>query len=149
MNEEAIAFWNDYWGDAYKPQNVRAYRYGDTPDELAAMVVAGEKTASSNAKRLFELNNLPIPAPGDYHIILNKQYKPVVLIQVESVSLIPYDEVNETFAIAEGDGTYENWDEIHIRFFKEEFAKHNEVFHSKIELICQTFKVLKVNTDLD
>ena len=144
MNEETLAFWFDYWGENEPPKNVRAYRYGDTPDELAAMVVSGEKTATSNALRLFELNQRVFPQIGDYHIILNKAFQPVALIQVETVSIVPYDEIDDAFAIAEGDGSYANWNEIHERFFEEQLAKFNEPFHRKIDLVCQTFKVLKV-----
>ena len=121
-----------------------AYCFGDTPDELAAMVVKGEKTATCNALRLYELNNKPIPRAGEYNIILNKALKPVVLIQLEKVEFVPYDEIDENFAIAEGDGSYENWDNIHTRFFTEALSQFNEPFNRKIILVCQHFKVLSI-----
>lgn len=145
MNEATLNFWNDYWGNQPKPTNVRAYRYGDTPDELAMMVASGKKTATSNALLLFELNNRIMPKVGDYHIILDKAFLPVALIQVQTVTIVPYDEIDEPFAIAEGDGSYENWDEIHERFFTEQLSKFKEPFHRKIDLVCQTFNVLAIH----
>ena len=46
MNDATLEFWNKYWGSEEKPANVGADCFGDTPDELAAMVVKGEKTAT-------------------------------------------------------------------------------------------------------
>ena len=148
MNEQATKFWLAYWQNDTPPTNVRAYRFGDTPDELANLVAKGVKTTTSNAKKLFEANNKPIPKVGDYNIILNKNFEPVALIQITTVEIKHYDEVDEPFAIAEGDGSYENWHAIHERYFSEQLAKIQELFHSKIELVCQTFKLLKVNEQL-
>lgn len=148
MNEAAMKFWNAYWGKADKPTNVEAFCFGDTPDELAAMVVSGDKTATCNALRLYELNNEPIPRVGEYNIILNKALDPVALIQLEKVEFIPYDEIDERFAIAEGDGSYENWDNIHTRYFTEALSQFNETFNRKILLVCQHFKVLSVRERL-
>ena len=145
MNEQATKFWLAYWQNSTPPKNVRAYRFGDTPDELAELVAKGIKTATSNAKKLFEVNNKMIPNAGDYNIILNKNFEPVALIQITSVEIKPYDEIDEPFAIAEGDGSYENWHAIHERYFSEQLAKIQESFHPKLELVCQTFKLLKVN----
>ena len=144
MNEQATNFWLNYWGAKEPPKNVRAYRFGDTPDELAELVAKGIKTATCNAKRLFELKGQPIPTTGDYNIILNKQFQPVALIQISSVEIKKYSEIDEAFAIAEGDGSYENWHHIHERYFTEQLRAYNESFHSNIELVCQTFKLLQV-----
>ena len=136
----------EYWGSEEKPVNVGADCFGDTPDELAAMVVKGEKTATCNALRLYELNNRVLPKVGDYNIILNKALEPVVLIQLERVEFVPYDEIDENFAIAEGDGSYENWDNIHTRYLTETLSQFNETFNRKIILVCQHFKVLSINS---
>ncbi len=140
-----------YWNEVRKQQKieadmkVRAYRFGDTPDELAQLVVEGVKTATCNALKLYELNNRPLPQVGEYNIILNKAFEPVCIIQITSVDLKKYDEINEVFAIAEGDGSYENWDNIHVRFFTEQLGLFNEPFHRQIELVCQTFKVIHIH----
>ena len=81
---------------------------------------------------------------SEYNIILNKALEPVVLIQLEKVEFVSYDEIDESFAIAEGDGSYENWDAIHTRFFTEALSHFNETFNRKIILVCQHFKVLSI-----
>ena len=147
MNELAIQYWNEVRiqhhieGDAY----VRAYRFGDTPDELAQLVVDGVKIATCNALRLYELNNRPLPQQGEYNIILNKVFEPVCVIQITEVEIKKYDEIDEAFAIEEGDGNYKNWDDIHVRFFTEQLSLFNEQFHRRIDLVCQTFKVIHIH----
>ena len=147
MNELAMKYWNDVINQQNIEENVnvRAYRFGDTPDELAQLVVDGVKTATCNALKLYELNNRPVPQCGDYHIILNKDFEPVCVIQITSVNIKKYDEIDEKFAIAEGDGSYENWDDIHVRFFTEQLGLFNEPFHRQIELVCQLFRVVHIH----
>lgn len=147
MNDLAMKYWNEVLKEK-KIENdvkVRAYRFGDTPDELAQLVVDRVKTATCNALKLYELNNRPLPQCGDYNIILNKEFNPVCVIQITSVTIKKYDEIDEQFAIAEGDGSYKNWDEIHVRFFTEQLGLFNEPFHRQIELVCQSFKVVHVH----
>ena len=148
MNELAMQYWNEVriQQNIVEDVNVRAYRFGDTPDELAQLVVDGVKTATCNALRLYELNNRALPQCGDYNIILNKAYEPVCVIQITSVDIKKYDEIDEVFAIAEGDGSYGNWDDIHVRFFTEQLGLFNESFHRQIELVCQTFRVIHIHS---
>ena len=144
LNEDALKFWHDYWGSEKVTNNVEAFCFGDTPDELAELVVTGRKTATCNALKLYELTNKRLPKVEDYNIILNKAFEPVALIQIEKNEFIPYDQISETFAIAEGDGSYENWDNIHTRYFSEMLSEYNETFNRNIILVCQTFKLLTV-----
>ena len=149
MNEQALKYWNEVTiqQDIACDTEVRAYRFGDTPNELAQLVVDGVKTATCNALRLYELNNRPIPQVGNYNIILNKAFEPVCVIQITAVEIKKYDEIDEAFAIAEGDGSYKNWDDIHVRFFKEQLGLFNESFHRQIELVCQIFKVIHIHDE--
>ena len=148
MNKACEEFWQQYCNEKQIDAStayVRAYRFGDTPDELAQLVADGIKTTTSNAQRLFELNGKIVPKVGDYNIIMNKVFEPIALIQIGNVEIKRYDEIDEAFAINEGDGSLENWDAIHERYFKEQLAQHNEPFSKEIPLVCQTFSVLKVN----
>ena len=148
MNELCEAFWLSYCEESSMDaaaQFVRAYRFGDTPDELAQLVATGVKTTTSNAEKLWTLKQKRMPICGDYNIIMNKQYEPVALIQITKVEIKRYDEIDEAFAIAEGDGSYENWDRIHERYYKEQLAIYDEPFSKEIPLLCQTFQLVKVN----
>lgn len=149
MNELAHSYWQivqnelQLTGDMF----VRAYRFADTPDELAELVVLGQKTATSNTKKFFEKTSRHIPQAGDYNIILNRKYEPVCAIQIETVEIKRYCDVDEQFALMEGDGSYKNWDEIHTRYFTNQYKQFadGESFHREILLICQTFRLIHVN----
>lgn len=146
MNDQSISYWQQV-KEKYELDEdafVRAYRFADTPNELAQLVVDGVKTASSNTKHFFEQPHRHMPRPGDYNIILNKDFFPVCCIQVLTVETVKYDNVDEAFAIAEGDGSYENWDAIHTRYFEEQLAPYNLSFNRQLLLICQSFKLIDI-----
>lgn len=108
MNEAAQAYWDEYWKDDKKPNSVSSGMFGDTPDELAQLVISGVKTATCSGYVFYGLENVPLPTAGDYFIILNQEEQPVAFIKTVDVTLVPMNEVSEEFAIAEGDGSYEN-----------------------------------------
>jgi uncharacterized protein YhfF len=144
MNEQAITYWNELKHRHHISEQafVRAYRFAETPNELAQLVIDGIKTASSNTNHFFEQPNRHMPQIGDYNIILNKEFRPVCCIQITAVKTCMYEEVDEAFAIAEGDGSYENWDAIHTDYFSEQLAAANLVFHRQTLLLCQSFQLI-------
>lgn len=48
-----------------------AWAFGGAPDELAALVLQGEKTAASSAYELYGQGKEPLPKAGGYSVILN------------------------------------------------------------------------------
>ncbi|MBS4224207.1 ASCH domain-containing protein [Lederbergia citrea] len=144
MNQSAQTYWNKYWGDTAKPLSVTAWQFGDTPDELAQLVIDGVKTATCSGHIFYELENEPLPTTEDYSIILNSNEEPVAIIKTVEVKLVPMNEVTEEFAVAEGDGTYQNWKDIHVRFFTNELSKHGLEFSEDMLLVCERFRLVDV-----
>lgn len=144
MNEVAQLYWDRYWGDAEKPTAVSAWAFGDTPDELAQLVSEGKKTATCSAHVFYEMENEPLPTTNEYSIILDEQEHPVAIIKTVEVLLVPMNEVTEEFAIAEGDGSYENWKTIHERYFKSELLKLGLEFSEDMLLVCERFTLIDV-----
>ena len=60
---------------------------------------------------------------NEYSIVLNSEEQPVAIIKTVEVSLVPMNEVSEEFAIAEGEGPYEDWKSAHVRFFTSELRE--------------------------
>lgn len=54
------------------------------------------------------------------------------------------NEVSEEFAIAEGDGSYENWKSIHERYFKNELQKVGLDYSEDMLLVCERFSLVDV-----
>ncbi|HEY4553349.1 MAG TPA: ASCH domain-containing protein, partial [Bacillaceae bacterium] len=119
------------------------WKFGNSPDKLARLVLDGKKTATCSGLIFYELENEPLPTTEDYSIILDSKDQPVVLIKITEVSIVPMNEVTEEFALAEGEGSYGEWKEIHERFFKEELAKIGLEYKEDVLLVCERFEVCK------
>ncbi len=144
MNNAAQTYWDEFWKGDEKPTSVTAGMFGDTPNELAKLVINGGKTATCSGFIFYELENAPLPTVNDYFIILNSDEQPVALIKTVDVALVPMKEVTEEFAIAEGDGSYENWKSIHVRFFTSELQNHGLEFSEDMLLVCERFTLIDV-----
>lgn len=149
MNEAAKLYWESYWGDSEQPASVSAWMFGDTPDELAQLVIDRKKTATCSAYVLYDLENEPLPTTEDYSIILNSKEEPVAIIKTIDVSIIPMNEVKEDFALAEGEGSYEEWKEIHVRYFQQVLKKANLSFSEGLLLVCERFTLIDVRKPLE
>lgn len=106
-------------------------------NELAALVKQGVKKATSSLAILYKQTNEQLPQVGEISIILDSTNRPVCIIQNKAVSLIPYNEMNETHALKEGEGdkSYRYWKETHDVFFKDYLAEYNLPFSEQL-LIC-------------
>lgn len=144
MNQAAKVYWEHYWGDKEPPASVSAWMFGDTPDELARLVIEGKKTATCSAHILYELENEPLPTTEDYSVILNSKEEPVAIIKTIDVSIIPMNDVKEEFALAEGEGSYEEWKTIHVRYFKQALKETNQPFTESLLLVCERFTLVDV-----
>ena len=144
MNEKALAYWEEYWRGAEMPGSIDAGMFGDTPNELAELVIAGVKTATCSGFIFYELDNVPLPKTDDYFIIMNSEEYPVAIIKTVEVSLIPMDKVTEEFAVAEGDGSYEDWKSIHKIFFTGELQKVGLEFSEDMILVCERFTLIDI-----
>jgi uncharacterized protein YhfF len=79
-------------------------RFGDDPamqDELAALVIAGRKTATCLALA----SGLPIPKPGDLTLIEDGTGRPVCVIETVSTERRRFSEVDEAHARSEARAT--------------------------------------------
>ncbi|SEA26122.1 Uncharacterized protein YhfF [Thalassobacillus cyri] len=149
MNIASQKYWHDYLVEhpEAKTTSVTAWQFGADPDELAQLVIAGYKTATCSGYVFYELESEPLPATGEYSIILNSEDLPVAIIKTIQVEILPMNEVSEEFAIAEGEGdrTYRYWREVHERFFKQELKEIGMEFSENMLLVCERFELVDIN----
>ncbi|MFC5734615.1 ASCH domain-containing protein [Cytobacillus gottheilii] len=134
-------FWNEYCS-LHQLENVTykdAFQFGAEPDWLADLVVEGKKTATTSGHVFYELENEPLPQAGEYSIVLNSSDEPVAIIKIDSVEVLPMDEVSEEFALAEGEGDYAFWWEAHENFFRNELKTYNLEFAPNMVVVCERF----------
>ena len=87
-------------------RTVHLVQFGDLPamqDELAALVVAGEKRATAASLWELEAAGEPLPQPGDLLLVTDSRATPVCLTRTVQVDVVPFDEVTAEFAHMEGE----------------------------------------------
>ncbi|KAF3760677.1 PUA-like protein [Cryphonectria parasitica EP155] len=105
-------------------------------DELLALALAGEKTATTS---------WPIPDPlhwgvGDLSVILDGSGGPAAVMKTLSFVQCRFKDVAEDFALAEGEGDYEAYREGHIRFYGQQEGGHD--FGDESMVLCERFEVI-------
>ena len=117
-----------------------AFQFGEKADWLASLVVDGTKTATCSSYPLYEIDGDALPAVGDYQIVLNSQDEPVAIIKSYSIEIYRFREVPIDFALAEGEGTYEEWKEAHVAFFSRLLQVYNLAFSEDMLTVCDRFE---------
>ncbi|WP_454693742.1 ASCH domain-containing protein [Achromobacter aegrifaciens] len=122
-------------------ENAVTFQFGDSPelaDELLALVLAGTKTATCGALRDFNAQE-PVPEAGRRDVVLDGSGRPACVIETLSVLIQRFDQVDDAFALAEGEGPYEAWRDAHIAYFD-----RNGGYSPDMMLACERFRVVEV-----
>ena len=121
-----------------------AWEFGDSPDELADLVLRGVKTGTSSAYPLYELENEPLPKVGEYSVILNSKDEAVCIIKTTKVYVAPFKEANEEHAYKEGEGdrSLSYWRQVHEAFFAKEMAEAGFAFDENMLVVFEEFEVV-------
>lgn len=118
------------------------WSFGDSAemaDELAKLVIAGDKQASCGSLAAWQQGDETV-SPGDYHIVLDGRENPACVIRTTSLKLIRFNEVTAQDAAAEGEGdkSLQYWRKEHQEFFTREGT-----FSEEMELIFETFVLVE------
>ena len=119
-----------------------AWCFGGCPqmaDRLGNLVVRGIKTATSS--RYFGENILDSMGLS---IILDGNENPLGIIETYEITVRRYRDVDEEFAMAEGEGdlSLDYWQKAHWHFFSREAEKENYEISKNMLLLCERFFVL-------
>lgn len=128
--------------DKYK--DAVTFSFGDNPrlaDELLALVIAGQKTATCGAARDFGPGKEALPVVGRRDIVLDGRGEPAAVIETLEVVYRRFNEVDEQFAYDEGEGlrTLKDWREGHRAYFE-----RNGGWSEDMELVCERFRLVEV-----
>ncbi|MFC3688199.1 ASCH domain-containing protein [Aquipuribacter hungaricus] len=124
-----------------------AWAFGGTPeeaDELLALVLDGTKTATSGARWPYEVEGQQLPRPGELSIVLDGAGRPRALVRTVAVDVVPFSEVGEEHARAEGEGdlSLAHWRENHRRVFAEELTAAGRSFTGDMLVVCEALELL-------
>jgi len=120
------------------------FSFGDSPemaDELLALVLAGQKTATCGALRDFPADSPSRPRVGRRDVVLDGRGIPAAIIETVEVTVRRFDEVDDAFAFDEGEGfrTLTDWRDGHRSYFE-----RNGGYAADMELICERFRVVEI-----
>ena len=121
-----------------------AWAFGDAPDELAALVRSGVKTATASAYSLYALEGEPLPQPSDLSVILDGRGEAVCAIRTTRVRVVPFDQVDARHAFLEGEGdrSLAHWRQVHRRFFTREMEAAGLAFTEDMPVVCEEFELV-------
>ncbi len=129
---------------AYKKINpeigdeIDAWAFGVQADQLADLVLRGEKTAY----QLYQLENEPLPQVGSFDVILDSQDRAVCIVEITKVSVLPFNEVSAEHAFKEGEGdkSLAYWQQVHQAFFTECLAEAGLEFSQETGVVLEEFR---------
>lgn len=136
------SFWQSYC-ELKGLEGVRyteAFQFGEKADWLASLVVNGTKTATCSSYPLYEIEGDSLPKVGDHQIVLDSQNQPVAIIKSYAIDIYPFNKVPVDFALAEGEGTYDEWKKAHIAFFGRTLPQYGLVFTEDMLTVCDRFE---------
>lgn len=118
------------------------WAFGDNPelaDELLALVLNGRKRATCSS--LVSCQADIMPTVGDVSVILDGRGRPTCVIRTTEVRIVAFDQVDEDFMRAEGEGdlSAQYWREGHQTYFERE-----GVFAPDMPLVCERFELVEV-----
>ncbi len=149
-DERIVRFWAD--ARAVHPelpeQLPEAWAFGATPehaDGLLELVLAGIKTGTASSVWDYEHTGESLPQEGEHSILLDGRGAPRAVIVTTSIEIVPFDEVTEEHAAAEGEGdrTLAAWRDIHERYW----SNHSESprgYAADMPVLCERFRVVHV-----
>ncbi len=126
-----------------------AFGFGPTvrsADKLGTLVAEGKKTGTSSLDWIYAAEEEKRPEPGDISVVLNGKGLPLAVIEATDVAIVPFCEVGEDHAAAEGEGNLATWRKIHWEVFGEECRSIGRTPDERMPVVCERFRVLETFT---
>jgi uncharacterized protein YhfF len=141
-------FWHTYAKVArLKEATYAAFGFGDSAelaDELVELVIAGAKRTRTNLPRDFDVQNRPLPKPGDLAVVVDGAKTPRCIIRTLHVETKRMRDVDAQFAweTGGGDRSLEWWLSAHTRYFKRRGAREGFAVDGDTEVVLERFEVV-------
>ncbi|MDP9806210.1 uncharacterized protein YhfF [Trueperella bonasi] len=122
-----------------------AFAFGDSrteADDLAELVLAGTKTATTSYGPAYELECEEWPAVDDLWIMCDGEGRPRALLCNTRVEVVPFSQVDAQVAHAEGEADLERWRAEHRELFAAQAQMLDRDFDPEADVVVEYFKVL-------
>lgn len=145
----ADSFWQKFITDTGRDPEIRCSgdlcfdSEGISNDEKLVLIMTGRKTATFSTLASFLIDGEPLPVSGELYMVFDRSGTPRCIIELESVNIVPFNEVTWGMAQQEGeDNSLEEWKEKQKEYLEDEGAVVGFEFAPDIKLIFQTFRVV-------
>ena len=122
--------------------DAETFTFGDNRalcDRLLGLVRAEKKTGTCGALSDFEAGNEAMPVVGRQDIALDWGGNPALVIETVSVTVQRYCDVDEAFALSEGENEdLAGWQADHRAYFE-----RNGGWEPEMELVCERFRMVE------
>lgn len=123
------------------PAGLVSFTFGDSEDlcnELLRLVRSGRKTATCEALHNFGPDGEAMPVAGRRDVALNWDGTPALLVETIEVTQKRFCDVDESFALAEGENDdLAGWRRDHQAYFE-----RNGGFDPEMMVVCERFRML-------
>lgn len=148
-DDSVFKMWNDFvlLNPAYRDVKYTAWYFCDNKkcaDELAELVIKGEKRATASLNYWYESGREELPVKGNISIITDWDGIAKCIIKTKSVTVLPFKNADQEMAFKEGEGdkTLEYWRKAHISFFTRESEKEKIIFTEDSLIVFEEFEMI-------
>ena len=143
-------FWADFLTKTERSRKTPLYdvfHFGDSEivsNSLADLVLQGKKVATASLLWEYESEGKRAPQPGDLSVVTNWDGQPWCIIETMEVQVQAFEDVDEEFATAEGEGDRSllYWREVHWAYFGRVCEKLNRKRSLQMPVVCERFKII-------
>jgi uncharacterized protein YhfF len=123
---------------------------GELRDRLVAAILAGEKTTTSCLHFEFELEGEEPPRAGSREVVVDSAGRPVAVIEVTDIRVLPLAEVDRQHALDEGEGYggVADWRRGHEEFwhsaeYRKAIGKPEFTVDDRTLVVAQRFRLVE------
>ena len=122
--------------DPYPPLEL-GYPRTELRRQLAAAVLAGEKTATAGLWSDYEAEGEAVPAAGDRFVLHGFDDEPLAIVEVTEAKRVPASDIDVDFARDEGEGfeSVDDWRIAHEEFFKQPIVPATEIVAVRFRVV--------------
>ncbi len=149
VTPKVAEFWRTFCAahDVDPGRRCDVFRFGDSDamaDELAELVRTGPKRATCGLAMDFGAGREPLPAVGEYSVVLDGAGHPRCVIRTTEVEVKPLDQVDAVFAWDEGEGdrTLDWWAAGHQAYFTRDLARQGLEFRTDLPTVFERFELV-------
>lgn len=144
--------WGDFLASGMAPPELQdrpisAWHFCDNQpdaDECAALVIKGRKRASAPSAWGLSSRGEALPKIGDHHVVTDWAGVGQCVIRTTAVHIVPFSEVDEAHAAAEGegDGSLDWWRRVHWEYYRRELEGTGLEPRADMPVVCEHFTVV-------